>query len=237
MTLLSTVQDFCNRTGLPEPGSVLGSTDPQLLQIVAILEEEGRDLASRGSWQGITFEASHTTLAAEDQGAISTIASNGFKHIKNQTIWDRTDQLPVLGPVDSQDWQTMKAIAATGPRYRYRIRGGKLLANPTPTAGHTWYFEYVSQNWILGADGVTYKKRFTLDTDTILIPEDLVLQGLRWRWKKEKGFEYAEDFRTYEMQVKDELGHDGSKMVLDMGEDSRRPQPGVFIPNGTWSVP
>lgn len=237
MTLLSTVQDFCKRTGLSSPGSALGSTDDLIIQIIAILEEEGRDLASRGNWNNLMFEASHTTLAAENQGAIATIASNGFKHVKNGTIWDRTDNLPVLGPVDSQDWQTMKAIAATGPRYRYRIRGGKLLVNPTPVAGHIWYFEYVSQNWILGADGVTYKKRFTLDTDTILIPEDLVLLGLRWRWKKEKGFDYAEDFRSYEMQVKDELGHDGSRMVLDMGEDTRGPQPGIFIPNGTWSVP
>jgi hypothetical protein len=238
MTILSVVQDFCERTGLPSPASVLGTTDPQVKQIRALLEEEGRDLAGRGAWQGITFEASHTTLAAEDQGTIISIATNGFKYVKNQTIWDRTDQLPVMGPMDAQEWQALKAIQTQGPRYRFRIRGGKLLVNPTPTAGHSWYFEYVSENWILGADGTTYKKRFTLDTDTILIPEDLVLQGLRWRWLREKGFAYAELFNTYEAQVKDALGQDGAKPVIYMdGSQWRGPRPGIFVPDGSWSVP
>lgn len=238
MTMLTTIQYFCRRTNITVPSTVYGTTDPQIRQVMALLEEEGNDLAGRGSWQGLTFEASHTTIAAEDQGAIATIASNGFRYIKNQTIWDRTDRLPVLGPMDGQDWQAMKAVASTGPRYRFRIRGGKLIVNPTPAASHSWKFEYVTKNWILGADGTTYKQYFTLDTDTFLIPEELVLMGLRWRWKKEKGFDYAEDMRTYEMQVKDALGRDGGKPILHMDSDTRNgPQPGIFVPDGSWSVP
>lgn len=237
MTMLSVIQNFCRRTGIPRPATVVGNTDTQALQAMALLEEEGNDLSARGPWQGITFEATHTTLAAEDQGAIATIASNGFRYIKNNTIWDRTDRLPVLGPLNGQDWQSLKAFTVTGPRYQFRIRGGKLLVNPSPTAGHTWAFEYASQNWILGADGTTYKQYFTLDTDTILLPETLVLMGLRWRWKKEKGLDYAEDFQTYEAQVKDALGRDGGKKTLYMDGTGRRgPQPGIFVPEGNWSV-
>mgnify|MGYP001576058818 CR=1 FL=1 len=238
MTMLSTVQHFCRRTNLPVPATVAGTTDTQVLQLMALLEEEGNDLASRGAWQGITFQASHTTLAAEDQGAIATIASNGFRYMVNDTIWDRTTILPVCGPMNSKGWQAMKALASTGPRYRFRIRGGKLLVNPAPPASDAWYFEYISQNWILGADGTTYKQYFTLDTDTILLPETLVLMGLRWRWKKEKGLDYAEDFRTYEFQIKDALGRDGGKTTLYMdGSNLRGPQPGIFVPDGSWSVP
>lgn len=237
MTMLTTVQNFCRRTGVPVPITVYGTTDAQVLQVMALLEEEGNDLASRGSWQGITFEASHTTLALEDQGAIATIAGNGFRYIKNDTLWDRTSRLPVCGPMDSQDWQMMKAMTSTGPRYRFRIRGGKLLVNPAPPASDSWYFEYVSQNWILGANGTTYKQYFTLDTDTVLLPETLVLMGLRWRWKKEKGFDYAEDMRTYEMQVKDALGRDGGKTTLYMDDGGRRGQvPGIFVSPGSWPV-
>jgi hypothetical protein len=138
--------------------------------------------------------------------------------------------------LDARDWQAMKAVTTMGPRYRFRIRGGRLIVNPSPPAGDSWYFEYVSKNWILGADGTTYKQYFTLDTDEILLPEDLVLMGLRWRWKKEKGFDYAEDFRTYETQVKDALGHDGGKPVLFMDDCSRGARPGVFVPDGDWPL-
>jgi len=112
-----------------------------------------------------------------------------------------------------------------------------LLVTPTPTAGYTWAFEYASKNWILGTDGITYKQYFTLDTDTILLPNDLVLMGLRWRWKKEKGLEYAEDFRTYEMQVKDELGRDGGKPNLHMDDEGwHGPVPGIFVSPGSWNL-
>lgn len=235
-TLLEVVQDLCGRQNITVPSTVYGTSDPQVRQILKLLEEEGNDLSSRGAWEGLTVEATHTTLAAEDQGAIATIAATGFRYIKNETFWDRSTGVPVCGPMSSQEWQAAKALVSTGPLYRYRIRRGKLLVNPTPSAGQTWAFEYISRYWILGADGTTYKRRFTLDTDVILLPEDLTLQGLRWRWKKEKGLDYAEDFRTYEAQVKDAFGHDGGKPRLSMDGDSRGPRPGVFVPEGSWNV-
>ena len=237
-TLLSVVQDLCKRQNLPSPSTVYGSTDQQILQMMALLEEEGNDLAARHNWQGITREASHTAIAAEDQGAIATIADDGFRFILNETIWDRTTKLPVCGPVSPQEWQNLKAVTSTGPRYRFRIRGGKLLVNPTATAGESWYFEYVSKNWISDAAGANFYARFNADTNIVLLPDDLVLQGLRWRWKKEKGFDYAEDFRTYEMQVKRAMGNDGGKARIAMdGDATSGPRPGIFVSPGSWNLP
>lgn len=238
MTLLTTVQYFCRRTGLPVPLAVSGSGDSQILQVMALLEEEGNDLTMRGDWEMLTREASHTTTATEDQGALDDIATNGFRSIKNDTIWDRSSRLPVLGPMTPKNWQAMKALVTQGPRYTYRIRNGNLLVNPAPAASLSWYFEYMSKNWILGSDGTTYKQYFTADDDTMLLPEDLLLVGLRWRWKKEKGLEYAEDFRTYEMQVKNYLGNDGGKGVLYQDDAGwTGPKPGIFVPDGSWQVP
>lgn len=235
MSVLSSIQYVCGRTGIPVPATVFGSTDNQIIQMMRLFEEEGNDLAQRGAWQGITFEATHTSLAAEDQGAIATIASNGFRYIKNETIWDRTDKLPILGPIDPIEWQGLKALAISGPRYRYRIRGGKLLINPVPTAGKTWAFEYVSKNWLTDSTGVTYRQYVGADADLILLPEELVIMGLRWRWLREKGLEYAELFRTYENQLKDMLGRDAGKPILCMdNEIPRSAQPGVFVPDRNW---
>lgn len=238
MSLLSIVTAFCGRTNLPTPATVMGSvSDLQVLQVLRILEEEGTDLNKRGPWQGTTFEATWTTTAAEDQGALTTLASNGFAYIKPGTFWDRTNKLPVWGPLSDAQWTALKGLGTSQSRYQYRIRGGKLLVNPVAAASLSWAFEYASTNWILGVDGVTYKSLFTLDTDTVLLPEHLLISGLRWRWKKEKGLEYAEDMRTYETQVQDALARDGSKATLSMSQDSRSASPGVFIPSMNWPLP
>lgn len=236
MTMLTIIQNHCRRTNITVPTTVAGSTDPQVLQLQALLEEEGIALADRGDWQELTFEATHTTLAQEDQGAIDTIASNGFDHFKQDTFWDRTLRLPIV-VLDGQEWAASKAIANTGPTYQARVRGSRLISTPVPSAGNTWAFEYVSRNWVLGADGVTYKQFLTLDTDAPLLPEKILIAGLRWRWKKEKGLDYSEDFSDYEHMVSKALGHNGLKKRMNMGDEYSGPRPAVMVPQGNWSLP
>lgn len=237
MAMLDTVQRFCRRRGLSVPNSVLGSSDPQIRQIYSLLEEEGNDLASRGDWTELTFEASHTTVATASQGTIESVSgSNNFSHIKNDTFWDFTNDLPVA-VVTSQEWVDINANGITGSYYYYTmIRGGTLYAYPTPTAGLSWKFHYVTNNWILGADGTTYSQYFNLDTDTFLLPEKILVAGLTWRWKKEKGLSYAEDFNTYERLVADALGRSGLKKTFHMDNSAKDATPGILVPDGSWSL-
>ena len=232
MSLLTTVQRFCRRTNIAVPTSVIDSTEAQIAQIQGLLEEEGNDLSGRGSWQALTLEATHTTIASESQGNITDIADNGFRYVKNDTIWDRTENLPIL-IIDGPDWQSEKGFANTAPRYMARIRNGELLATPDPVAGNTWAFEYVTWNWITQNS----KQYFTADSDTIDLPEPIVQMGLRWRWKKEKGFEYAEDFRTYEKLVADALSRQGLQKVLYQDRHERTSSPRIIVNQGFWPLP
>ena len=183
MSLLSTVQRFCRRTNITVPTTVIDTSETQIAQIYSLLEEEGNDLSGRGSWQELTLEALHTTIVGEDQGEIKEITDCGFRYIKNDTIWDRTENLPVQ-IIDGPDWQSEKGFANTAPRYMARIRNGQLLVTPDLVAGNEWAFEYVTWNWI-NNNSIQY---FEDDSDTIDLPEPIIQMGLRWRWKKEKGW-------------------------------------------------
>lgn len=241
LSLLNIVQKFYRRTNIGSvPTTVVGSTDPQVLQILALLEEEGNDLSDRGDWQGLTFEAIHTTVATESQGYINSIAvaqepirNATFKCIKYGTFWDRTENLPVE-VIDQQGWAAEKGFAATSPHYRVRIRERKLLVTPTPPAGNTWAFEYISSNWIINSAGTITYQYFNADTDQILLPEPIILMGLRWRWKKEKGLGYEEDFQTYEKMVENALGRQGIPKAVYMDGRTRDKTPGVVVPQGSW---
>ena len=235
MSLLTIIQRFTKRTGVVVPTTVTSSLDSQIIQLQALLEEEGEDLSKRGEWEALTVEKVHTTTAAEDQGAITTIATNGFRYICNETMWDRTDRLPVP-LINSVAWQNIKATANSTPRYRYRIRGGKLLITPTIAASHSLAFEYQTKNWITDLNGINPKAQFTADTDLVLLHEDLMLLGLRWRWKKEKGLDYEEDFRTYEQAVTQYLSRDGGKPIMRMDGMPKDARPGMIVPEGSWAL-
>lgn len=238
MTLLQIVQEFCRRNGLTVPLVVMSSQDDQLTQIVGLANEICEDLARRHSWTSLQYEAVFTSVAGADQGAITDLAPNAFLKILNETIFDRTRRLPVFGPRSAKQWQAIKALPMSGPFYQYRIQQGRLKITPDMPAGHTMAFEYASEGIV--QDNTTavpkVKAFFTRDDDTFLLDKSLLLLGLRWRWKEEKGLPYLESFRLYEAAVAEAAGADGTKQPMSMNEDYSMIQPGIFIPAGNWSI-
>ncbi len=237
MNVLTLVQKFCARTGIPSPSQAIGSTDPQVVQLCGLLEEVIEDLTSRATWSALVQEALFTTANGEDQGLITTLAPNGFKWVIEDTIYNRTLRLPVYGPITAGKWQALKSLPNSGPFYKYRIVRGRLLMNPPAAAGHQCAFEYASKYCVTSADGLTYKDYPTTDTDVFLCEDTLLLAGLRWKWKYEKGLEYAEDFRRFEEMVNNSKSRDGTKPELSMDGAVTTAQPGVFVPSGNWNLP
>lgn len=235
-TLLEIIEKHCQRNGLSVPAAVLGSVDPQIIQMYSLLEEGCEAIATRGRWEELVSEATWTTVALEDQGAMSDIA-HGFESLLPRTLWDRTLNLPLYGPDSPQDWQELQGLFIDGPTYTFRIRGSHLLVNPVPPAGNTWAFEYMDQRYIYDTVGLTRLAEFTLDSNEVLLPQRVVTLDLRWRWKKEKGLPYAEDFNIFENACVDALARSGGTKVISMNDDSRRGKPGIFIPAGSWTVP
>lgn len=235
-TCLQIIQRVCKMVGIVPPNAAVGATDPQIMQLVAISEEEGNQLVTRGNWTALQFEAVFTTVATEIQGSIDTIAP-GCLYVVNDTIWNRDQGVPVFGPVTQQDYQQIKSQIFTGPYNQYRIKNNNLHYVPTPQAGMECAFEYISENWIYsGAKTPTTYRFWQTDSDTPFLKDDLIVLGTIWRWKKVKGLEYAEDFNTYERAVIDALNRDGSKPQLSMDGGSNSFMPAVVVPIGSWNA-
>jgi len=230
MTLLTIMQDACNEIGIAEPATVIGNTNVQIKQLLALSNREGQSLAARpnNGWEALRFETTFTTLAAESQGAIETMAS-GYRYIVNRTIWNRTKRVPVIGPIDSEDWQMLKASPAAGPFDQYKLQQGEILFNPVPAAGETCAFEYVTKQWCESSGG-TGREKWAADSDVGRLNESLLTLGLIWRWKKAKVLDYAEDFAEYERQVTDALCRDGTKPILNAAGGLNNFRPGIFVP-------
>lgn len=238
MALLEIIQRVTRAVGFPVPSTAYANSADDVQQFVELFNQEGRDLSARTNWQALTFQGSFTTVATESQGTLTAAigATQILRNIINDTIWDRTAQKPVYGPVLPKVWQGYKALSLTGPYSEYRIRNNSIIFNPVPTAGHSCYFEYVSKCWCTDSTGVTYRTKVAADTDLMLLDEDIMCAGLEWRWKRAKGLSYAEEFVSYESLVSAFVGRDGTKAVLSMDNDTSRQNRGIFVPVGSWPL-
>jgi hypothetical protein len=231
--MVNRVQD---RLSLPRSTTVVSSTDDNVRALLSLAIEEGKELARRVEWQAITKEQTFVSLAQTSQtGAIPS----DFDRYVNESMFNRTRHRRIAGPLTPVEWQEQLGITASVLTDAFRIRGDAILLTPTPAAGDTYAYEYVSLNWCESSGG-TEQSYWQADADVGILSEDLMALGLRWRFLKAKGFDYAEDFRTYQMEVNQAIARDGGKRTIDMSGESDRLYDRARAPvvqEGSWNLP
>lgn len=109
----------------------------------------------------------------------------------DQTQWDKSNFWPLIGPGTSQEWQFLKgsSISTTGPRPVYRVLGGLFQIWPPQSSALYYGYEYVSNFWVTASGGSSpTKSSFTVDTDTCVFPDQLMVESLKLRFRREGGY-------------------------------------------------
>lgn len=233
MSLLTIVQNACDRVGLTRPSAVVNSTALTARQMLALVQQEGKDIARRHAWQKITKEKTFASTAAAAQ---TDAIPSDFDRFIDGTFYNRTAKRHVEGPLTPQEWQNAQAVSATTVIESFRQRGNSILITPTPSTGITYAYEYVSNQWCESSGG-TDQSAWAADTDVGLLSEELMTLGLVWRFKKANGLDYSEEFRTYELQLSQAITRDGGKPTLHAGKKVNPFKPrGVYVPDGNWDL-
>lgn len=255
-TLLQLVDQAAGEIGINQPTSVIGSSDPQILQLLALSNRLLQDLVRDYEWNrlvrayvfrttaGVTTTgvfspnsavitgipdtsslsadmvvsagpvAPYTQLVSVDSGTqvtmnlAATVTStttatcsfalqdyalpSDFDRMVSDTNWDRTNHWRNLGPKSSQEWQWLQGgVISTGPRERFRIYQNKLRIFQALTTQIDIAYEYVSNYSVIATGGTApTKSSFTVDTDTCVFKDDVMVLGLKYQWYKTKGLEY-----------------------------------------------
>lgn len=121
MNLLQIVQAVCGELGLPIPGAIVSSGDPQIVQLFALANKVGSDLSTDSNWSGLVKEYRFQTVAIQTTG---TVFSGGSEIIGIPTtagiipgyfVVDgagfRSDSL--VKSVDSNSQVTMDSVSAS----------------------------------------------------------------------------------------------------------------------------
>jgi hypothetical protein len=278
MNALKLVQQVCDELALFRPTALIGSADPQVRQLVALLNRLGADITRQTEWNRLDKEYLVVTKAFNLTGTITegskvitglptttaitnqfTVLGEGIQPFAqvvtvnnlteitldmqaeksgtfefqfaqnlydlpvdwtrqiNSTEWNRSQRWPLLGPRSSQEWQTYKSgIVSAGPRQRFRILNNQLAINPSPPDGQTLSFEYISNGWVEGVDGVA-KAEITADTDTFVFSNSLLITGLKSQWMTAKGLDASFSLGEFRYLLEQEKATNKGAPKLSLG--------------------
>jgi hypothetical protein len=212
-------------TGLADPSNLpfdpYASTDPNILMLLALMNNVGQDLARDYEWRFQRIEASlnlAAPLSVDDDGALFQIPSD-LDHFIPETMWNRDTLLPLIGPLSPQQWQAMKAQSQGANTQQYwRITstlaaGDRINIFITSAVSQTVKFEYATRYWLYAvSNGQLALDEAVNAYDLCAFDGRLMVAGVKLYWRKQKGYDTSaaqDDFdRALEReQSKSEPGH------------------------------
>lgn len=151
MTVLSICQTAAKRIGVQSPSSILSTSDGNVILLRTMLERAVQEIRNEFPWPELQKQLLFDLVTNQANYPLPT----DFDRFQNETLWNRTQRWPLLGPIDSVLWQVYKSgLITTLPRQRFRVKGWEInqfYVDPTPSSddnGQDCVFEYISRTCI-----------------------------------------------------------------------------------------
>jgi len=159
---------------------------------------------------------SSNTTATYTLGKVKYSMPSDFDRQINRTHWDKSKHWEMLGPETAQQWEwIISGYISTGPRIRYRIFNNYFQIWPLVSTAEVLGFEYVSNGWAYDAGG-TAKTSFTVDTDTCMFSDSLMVLALKKKYFEIKGFDFTPFAKDFERELQIAKANDGGALTLSM---------------------
>ncbi|CEJ12085.1 hypothetical protein BN1110_02381 [bacterium YEK0313] len=190
MSLLTVCQAAARLLNQPSVSAVVTAAARTPQEFLTIALQCGEELLRRHDWGGLVRTAEFTALPATVPGDFERLTQGSPV---------RLGRVPIRGALSDAEMNLKRSAPVTSPP-RFQLLGPVLDVAPAPAGPVT--LEYVSSFWIKSADTMpVYRATFLADSDRSLIPEEVLLQGLVWRWKRLKGLAYQDELDQFEQAV------------------------------------
>jgi len=190
LTATVLLNDVGIEIGLDRSADPVASTDKGWVSLVNLLNIAVEEIAELHEWQQFKREKTFVTNTGTNPQGQYDLPTD-FHYMIDQTHWDRTNSVPLGGPLSSQTWQYLKgySVASSSIYASFREQEGVLMLWPTPpTAGITIAYEYASINWIRNAADNAYIQRIVSSGDRVLLPPSVIRTYLKAKYLESKGF-------------------------------------------------
>jgi hypothetical protein len=220
MTLLTIIQDACDEIGVAKPASVVGSSDQTAIQMLALANREGKELARKYEWTALQNIHSFNTSDGTASYALPSTGDTPLRIIED-TVWDNTNNTKIGGPAMPNEWATLQngITSLSDLDSVFRVYGKLFYLFPTPTSTRAIKYDFIIENWCESSGG-TDQAAWAADTDTGLLDEHLMTLGIIYRFKKAKGLPYEVDFNQYMAECSKAAARDGGRPLLNLSRGS-----------------
>lgn len=209
MTVLSAAQSAATKLNQPRPTTVFGGTGAFAQELGDLANETATAIAKAHDWRRLTTLA---TITGDGSDTSFPLPEDYDRMPLDSNIYGSLARLPFLKARDLDQWLEFDITPVVGaPGYWINL-GGEIQIKPAMASAQTARYYYQSNIIVSGG-----KSAFTVDTDTFLLPERLLTLGIVWRWKAQKGLEYAEHLKNFEIALGEEAGRDKGSRILYMG--------------------
>ncbi len=211
----------CGITPVTDPYT---SVDASFKELVQLLNSAGQEMLGLFEWNKLnrTYSIVTGTTVANPVGTGKYDLPTDFGYFINQTGWDKTERLPLGGPMTAQDYAYLvnTNLANSTVFVTFRINEGQFWVLPDPPlSGQELNFQYISRNWVQPAG--TTDPDLRTDTasafaDTVLYEPILMIKFLKLRFLEAKGFDTTAAVGQFLTMFQSWTGKDVASPVLRM---------------------
>lgn len=197
MSLLSICQDVLDLVGWDSLTSVSSSTDKTARQIRALANQELENLGKRFDWRHLSVEYLFTTVVGQSTYDLP----EDFGKLLQDSVYNRDEYYRLRSSMSESQWNAWRyGLLGSLSHQRYRINfsgtSPKFVLSPTPDTEENMVLWYKS-NYYAFDNSNAAKAKYDQDTDVSRIPEDVVKQGLLWRFRRAKGLDFSAELAEY----------------------------------------
>jgi hypothetical protein len=198
-TLLELVNSVAQSVGHPTTEDVAGSQDEAIRRLMFYSNMCGNELVYMYNWDFLS-KSGEIMVAADsaDQREKAFDLPVDFKCMTDDTQWNRSTQLPAVGPINAQDWQWLVVRnAQITTRMMWRIRQGKLWIKSPTIDPQPFTFEYLSKNWAVNGDSELPQDVMKANNDYHIFPPYLMILFTRFKWFENEGYDASASQRDF----------------------------------------
>ena len=217
-TLLEVVNLVARSVGHPVTTDVPSSTDEAILRMAYYCNISGSELSYMHAWQGLSKEGNISIVAdmpGQTQKAFDLPPD--FHAFADDTQWNRSTQLPAVGPINPQDWQWLivrDAMITT--RMMWRIRNKQLWVKSPSMDAQPFTFEYQSKNWAIDGTSLVPKDTMSASNDYHIYPWQLMVMYTRAKWFENEGYDSTAAYSDFNRAFQYEAGVDKGATALSL---------------------